>query len=182
PPLEPAKYGARTAFRPSAKAAYIGALRRLQRLKESANLRGFAGPVAILLWSIKSSCAWAHGARLVRALRCRSTLLMLGALAALSLPNCKPTAGSSCEKGEARCLDAKRELVCQAGRFIESPCNGPGGCLQTDKGTSCDFSGNKPGDPCSADDEGAATCRSKDGMLACHGGVYAFVPCRGARG
>ena len=104
------------------------------------------------------------------------------ALAALWLASCKPSAGSSCDKGEARCLDAKRELICQAGRFIESPCSGPGGCRLTAKGTSCDFSGNKPGDPCSTDDEGAATCANKDGMLACHGGRYAIVPCRGARG
>lgn len=115
-------------------------------------------------------------------MRFRSPLLMLSAIAALSLTSCKPSVGSSCDKGEARCLDAKRELVCQAGRFIESPCSGPGGCRQTDKGTSCDFSGNKPGDLCSADDQGAATCSSKDGMLACHGGVYVFVPCRGSRG
>ncbi|HET7545843.1 MAG TPA: hypothetical protein VFK05_38510 [Polyangiaceae bacterium] len=112
----------------------------------------------------------------------RSTLLISSALAVLWLPQCKPSVGSSCDKGEARCLDAKRELVCQAGRFIESPCNGPEGCRTTEKGTSCDFSGNKPDDPCSADDEGAASCSGKDGMLACHGGVYVFVPCRGTRG
>lgn len=115
-------------------------------------------------------------------MRFRIIAQTLSALAALSLPHCKPSAGSACDKGEARCIDAKRELVCQAGRFIESPCNGPGGCRQTDKGTSCDISGNKPGDPCSADEEGAASCKTKDGMLACHGGLYALVPCRGARG
>jgi hypothetical protein len=98
------------------------------------------------------------------------------------LASCKPSSGSSCDKGEARCLDAKRELVCQAGKLIETSCNGPGGCRSTEKGTSCDFSGNKPGQPCSADDEGAATCTNKDGMLVCHAGLYAFVPCRGARG
>jgi len=141
------------AFPQPQKTAYIGSRRRMTSLER--------GPVAILL---------------------PSRLLMLGAVAAFSLSSCKPTAGSSCEKGEARCLDERRELVCQAGRFIESPCNGPRGCLQTDKGTSCDFSGNKPGDPCSADDQGAASCSSKGGMLACHAGVYAFVPCRGARG
>ncbi len=109
-------------------------------------------------------------------------MLCAGALLSLSLSNCKPSAGSSCDKGEARCLDAKRELVCQAGRFIESPCNGPGCCRLTEKGTSCDFSGNQAGDPCSADDEGAASCSNKDGMLACHGGRYALVPCRGSHG
>ena len=112
----------------------------------------------------------------------RSILLPLSLIAALWLTSCKPAAGSSCDKGEARCLDAKRELVCQAGHFIESPCNGPAGCRLTDQGTSCDFSGNQPGDPCSADDEGAAVCSNEAFMLACHGGLYALVPCRGARG
>jgi len=109
-------------------------------------------------------------------------LLFACVLAAFAPTNCKPSLGSSCEKGEARCLDSKRELVCQAGRFIESPCAGPGGCRLTEKGTSCDFSGNEPGDPCSTDEEGAAACRHRDGMLACHGGVYLLVPCRGASG
>jgi len=109
-------------------------------------------------------------------------LLVLCAFVLLELPSCRPSVGSACDKGEARCLDAKRELVCQAGRFIESPCNGPGGCRLTEKGTSCDFSGNKLGDPCSADEEGAASCKTKDAMLACHGGLYALVPCRGERG
>ncbi len=95
---------------------------------------------------------------------------------------CKPSAGSSCEPREARCLDAKRELVCQAGKFIESPCAGPSGCVTTDKGTSCDFSGNKSGDACSTEDEGAATCVDRAGMLACHAGHYARVPCRGGHG
>lgn len=95
---------------------------------------------------------------------------------------CKPTVGSSCAKGEGRCLDGKRELVCQAGKFIETPCNGPAGCRTGDGRTSCDFSGNKAGDPCSADDEGAASCANKDGMLACHGGRYALLPCRGSQG
>ena len=111
------------------------------------------------------------------------TLALISSLgAALWLPQCKPSVGSACDKGEARCLDPKRELVCQAGHFIESPCNGPDGCRQTEKGTSCDFSGNKPGDLCSIDDEGAASCSGKDGMLACHAGLYAFVPCRGPHG
>ena len=101
---------------------------------------------------------------------------------ATGVTSCKPSVGSACEKGEARCLDAKRELVCQGGTFIESPCNGPGGCRLTEKGTSCDFSGNKAGDACSAEDEGAAVCANKAGMVACHGGKYAFVPCRGTRG
>ncbi len=96
--------------------------------------------------------------------------------------SCKPGVGSSCDKGEARCLDGQRELVCQAGKLIETACRGPHGCSFTEQGTSCDFSSDKPGDACSTDDEGAATCNGKVTMLACHGGVYGVVPCRGARG
>ena len=105
-------------------------------------------------------------------------MTILGLLTA----NCKPSAGSSCDKGEARCIDGKHELVCQAGKFIESPCSGPAGCGSTERGTSCDFSANQPGDPCSTDDEGAAICRDQGGMLACHGGKFALIPCRGMRG
>ena len=102
--------------------------------------------------------------------------------ACFSIASCKPSVGSACDKGEGRCLDAKRELVCQAGKFIETPCNGPGGCSLTKAGVSCDFSGNQPGDPCSTDEEEAATCSNKDYMLACHGGLYKRLSCRGSRG
>lgn len=95
---------------------------------------------------------------------------------------CKPAVGSSCEKGEARCTDPKTELACQAGRFIETPCRGPGGCELTLLGTRCDFSANQSGDACSADDEGAASCANRDVMLSCHGGRYASLPCRGPQG
>jgi hypothetical protein len=118
-------------------------------------------------------------ARLERALELR----VIALLSALSLsPGCKPSVGSSCDNGEARCIDAKTELTCQAGRFIETPCHGPRGCSLTSQGTSCDFSGDKSGDACSADDEGAAVCPNQDGMLACHGGRYALLPCRGSHG
>jgi len=106
------------------------------------------------------------------------TLLVCLSLAAA----CKPGVGSACDKGEARCIDGQRELACQAGNFIETPCRGPRGCATSDKGTSCDFSADKPGDPCSSDDEGAATCTAKDAMLACRGGRYTVVSCRGTRG
>ncbi len=52
----------------------------------------------------------------------------------------------------------------------------------TAQGTSCDFSGDKAGDACSSDDEGAAICPNKDGMLTCRGGVYGLLPCRGSKG
>jgi hypothetical protein len=153
---------------------------KIRWISDGYTSRGVLAAAFEMIW-IRCSSGLSR-ARLDRALQFRSILLFLHAIAALSIANCKPSVGSSCDKGEARCLDAKRVLVCQAGHFIESPCNGPGGCRLTEKGTSCDFSGNIAEDPCSADDEGAARCSSKDGMLACHGGRFALVPCRGSRG
>ncbi len=110
-------------------------------------------------------------------LRCIALLLTLACAS-----GCKPSVGSSCDAGEARCVDARTELVCQAGHYIQSPCHGPRGCGVTAQGINCDFTGNKTGDACSTDEEGAAICPNKDGMLACHGGQYTLIPCRGTSG
>jgi hypothetical protein len=104
-------------------------------------------------------------------------------LAALLLTlSCKPAPGSSCDAGEARCLDAKRSIVCEDGKFVETPCKGKGGCSTLRETTSCDISGNQPGDVCAKSDEGVAVCAGSDAMLACHGQKFEKVPCRGARG
>jgi hypothetical protein len=95
---------------------------------------------------------------------------------------CTPSAGSSCEKGEARCIDGTRQLACQNGKFVETPCRGPGGCALGPEGTSCDFSKNRPGDACSSDDEGAALCAGPKQMIACRGGQYRLVSCHGPKG
>lgn len=117
--------------------------------------------------------------RAVKALR----LILLGTLGlGLVLASCKPGPGSSCDPREARCLDPKRAIVCEDGRFVETPCRGKAGCSTVQERTSCDISGNQPGDPCSKNDEGVAVCASEDAMLACHGGKYERVPCRGPRG
>jgi hypothetical protein len=34
---------------------------------------------------------------------------------------CKPSVGSSCERGEARCLDRQTQLICSEGRLIATP-------------------------------------------------------------
>lgn len=101
---------------------------------------------------------------------------------ALVLSACKPAPGSSCDAGEARCLDAKRSLVCEDGKFVETPCKGKSGCSTAEETTTCDISGNEPGDVCVKGDEGAATCTARDAMLACHHGKFEKVPCRGPRG
>jgi hypothetical protein len=107
------------------------------------------------------------------------TPLTLGLVLTLS---CKPGPGSSCDVGEARCLDAKRSIVCEDGKFVETPCKGKAGCSTIQETTSCDISGNQPGDVCVNSDEGVAVCAGVDAMLACHGRKFEKVPCRGSRG
>jgi hypothetical protein len=108
--------------------------------------------------------------------------LALGVALALSFVACKPKVGSSCEKGEARCLDGQRALVCQGEKFIETPCRGKGGCRLEGERTACDIHGNKSGDPCSTDEEGAAICLDASTLLVCHGGAYVASSCRGKNG
>jgi hypothetical protein len=107
------------------------------------------------------------------------TPLALGLLLTLS---CKPGPGSSCDVGEARCLDAKRSIVCEDGKFVETPCKGKAGCSTMQETTSCDISGNQPGDVCVNSDEGVAVCAGADAMLVCHDRKFEKVPCRGSRG
>jgi len=104
------------------------------------------------------------------------------ALLCFAFIGCKPHAGSSCDKGEERCLDPGRALVCESGHFIETPCRGKDGCQVKLETTSCDVHGDKPGDACSTDDEGSAACLDPKTMLSCHGGRYVAVACRGQRG
>ncbi|HXK16640.1 MAG TPA: hypothetical protein VNG33_02455 [Polyangiaceae bacterium] len=110
-------------------------------------------------------------------------------LCLLGIFSCKPGPGSSCSAREMRCLDAKRAIVCDDGKFVETPCKGKAGCLTQQESrqagstwTSCDISGNQPGDACGKDDEGIAVCEGDKSMLACHGRKYEAVPCRGPRG
>jgi hypothetical protein len=102
--------------------------------------------------------------------------ISLGAL------GCKPRVGSSCEKGEARCLDGQRALVCQAEKFIETPCRGKNGCRLEAERTACDVHGNQAGDACSTDEEGAAVCIDSNTLLACRQGAYVRSACRGKGG
>ena len=95
---------------------------------------------------------------------------------------CKPGVGTSCDKGEARCQDKQTQLACQGGKYIATPCRGPGGCSITPDGIHCDISKNKPGDPCSTDDVGAAACSDEKTLIACVEGKYQPSPCRGPKG
>ncbi|HSU41216.1 MAG TPA: hypothetical protein VLJ38_16680, partial [Polyangiaceae bacterium] len=67
------------------------------------------------------------------------------ALGVLMLAGCKPGVGSACQKGDARCLDAARALVCESGHFVETPCRGKDGCRTKLEVTACDIHGNQPG-------------------------------------
>jgi hypothetical protein len=95
---------------------------------------------------------------------------------------CKAEPGGKCDPGEARCLDANRELVCDNGIFVEVPCRGKGGCLTIQEATTCDISRNQAGDACGKSDEGAAICAGDKAMLACHSGKFERVACLGPRG
>ena len=100
----------------------------------------------------------------------------------LLLTQCKPSVGSSCDKGESRCIDGQRALVCQAGKYIETLCRGKGGCRLEAAGTACDIHANEDGDLCSTDDEGAAACVDTKTLVACRKGAYTRVACRGPGG
>lgn len=95
---------------------------------------------------------------------------------------CKKGVGSSCGKGDARCLDPSTVLVCQEGEYIAAPCRGPQGCVLTARGTLCDVTGNAAGDACSRDDEGSATCANPETLLTCRGGRYEVSRCGGPKG
>jgi hypothetical protein len=112
----------------------------------------------------------------------RSTLAAFLGLAGLALVACKPAVGSSCTKGEARCIDPGRALVCEAGKFIETPCAGKLGCRLQPEGTACDVHGNKAGDRCSKDEEGAAVCADSETLLVCRSGTTVRAACRGKDG
>jgi hypothetical protein len=114
--------------------------------------------------------------------RVRSALAAFLGAASLAFVACKPSAGSSCTKGEARCIDPGRALVCEDGKFIATPCAGKLGCRLQPEGTACDVRGNKAGDRCSKDEEGAAVCADPDAMLVCRGGTTVRTACRGAGG
>jgi hypothetical protein len=95
---------------------------------------------------------------------------------------CKPGAGSSCERGEARCLDRQTQLICSGGKLIAAPCRGDQGCRRTLDGVACDISKNRASDACSSDEEGAAVCASPSQILTCSGGRLSPSECRGPAG
>lgn len=95
---------------------------------------------------------------------------------------CRAGVGASCEKGEARCLDGARALVCEAGKFIEVPCRGAKGCAAGPNSVACDINGSRPGDRCSRDEEGSAVCQSPSSIVACHDGKFVESACRGPKG
>ena len=115
-------------------------------------------------------------------MRAHLTLVYLLVFSGFALVACKPSVGSSCTKGEARCVDPGRAIVCEEGKFIETPCNGKLGCRLQPEGTACDVHGNKAGDRCSKDEEGAAVCADEETLLVCRGGTTVRSACRGKGG
>jgi hypothetical protein len=113
----------------------------------------------------------------------RWSLALCAGLILHGVSGCKKAVGSSCGQGDSKCQDRNTQLVCEDGKFIATPCQGPGGCAEdTEVGVSCDIKGNPPGAPCGSDDEGAAACVEEHKMIACRGRQYRAVPCRGPKG
>ena len=109
-------------------------------------------------------------------------LRLLLTTALVVLGSCKAGPGSSCDKGEARCVAKNSELICQNGSYIQAPCKGPRGCGLTPTGVSCDISGNVAGDVCSTDEEGASACTGAKTKIVCTAGKFVATQCRGPRG
>lgn len=109
-------------------------------------------------------------------------VIALGVLWLGFATGCKPAPGGKCDRGEARCLDASTQLVCDNGVFVDVPCRGKGGCVTVQEATTCDISRNQAGDRCGRTDEGAAVCAGDKAMLACHAGKFENVACLGPRG
>ena len=109
-------------------------------------------------------------------------LVALGVWCFGAAVGCRPAPGGKCDHGEARCLDANTQLVCDNGVFVDVPCRGKGGCVTVQESTTCDISRNQAGDRCGKTDEGAAVCAGDKAMLACHSGKFETVACLGPRG
>jgi len=108
--------------------------------------------------------------------------LLLPVLLAIGCKN-EPGVGDPCKPKDRRCLDAKRELACQSGTFVEVPCKGPRGCREEIQKLHCDITGNAPGDPCSTDDEGIGACTQEGtAWVVCRSGKYLAERCRGPKG
>src|SRR6187549_1955300 len=103
-------------------------------------------------------------------IRCFASLFL--SLYLLAGTSCKKAVGSTCSKGESKCQDKTTQLVCEDGKLIATPCQGPAGCLESELGVSCDIKGNAPGSRCGRDDESAAACVEEHKMIACRGGQY----------
>ncbi len=113
--------------------------------------------------------------------RSRSSLAQsTGWLLLFGVLGCRPRVGGTCEKGDARCLDPSRQLVCESGLYIEVPCRN--GCSSTEAGVSCDIAKNQAGDRCSRDEEGAAVCVDAAQLLSCRDGSFQLSHCRGQTG
>jgi hypothetical protein len=110
-------------------------------------------------------------------------VLLTASVLAFSLSACKEKVGDGCTKDKAACQDEKTALSCQGGKYIATPCSGPGGCKISGGQVSCDITGNKTGDPCSTDDEGTGQCTpDKKELVKCKAGKLVREACDGKGG
>ena len=96
---------------------------------------------------------------------------------------CKPKAGQGCkiERKEA-CIDEKKALACQDGKWEEMPCRGSAGCSKLGKDEVCDQTAAEKEDVCNLVGDFVCTA-DKEGMLECSKNKWTFVQtCLGERG
>lgn len=95
--------------------------------------------------------------------------------------------GEACfEEGEPQCTgDGKGMIKCENNRWVLlDECKGALGCVANAKGAKCDLGAAGPGDACTPENEGNASC-TEDGknLLLCTGGKMVLEStCKGMHG
>jgi len=83
-----------------------------------------------------------------------------------------PHAGGTCSKAGYLCLDQGNALECRGGKWVQLPCRGAQGCVQTSDHVTCDLSANQAGDACASAQEGAGLCGTNgQAVYGCRDGV-----------
>jgi hypothetical protein len=93
-----------------------------------------------------------------------------------------PAPGGACTADDSiKCQSGRSALACESNLWVEVPCDGANGCVETDTTVTCDVSIATAGRPCPPWNDGSATCSLiPSAVLQCAGGVWTqTVACTG---
>lgn len=95
--------------------------------------------------------------------------------------------GEACfEEGEPQCTGDKKAMIkCENSHWVKlNDCKGALGCVANAEGAKCDLGASAPGEPCSKENEGNASCtEDKKSILLCKGGkMEVGSTCKGRHG